>query len=97
MLMYNVESKEALKQFGITTQPSPHVANWLTVIPVISYYILGDWKKALESGEQALARFPDYPYAYVNLAGVYNAAGLQEKAHDHGKQVVTNTARLLPR
>ena len=92
VLLYGGEPKEALKQFGIATQLSPNFPNWLTVIPLMAYYFLGDLEKARESAEQSLASFPDYPYAYVNLTGIYSALGLHAKAHD----IATHLLRLQP-
>jgi adenylate cyclase len=92
VLLYGGEPKEALKQFRITTQLSPHFPNWLTIIPLMAHYFLGDLEKAREAAEQSLASFPDYPYAYVNLAGIYSALGLHAKAHD----MATNLLRLQP-
>ena len=82
LLVYIDEPEEALKQFSIATQQSPHFPNWLTVVPVLAHYLLGDLERAREAAEQSLARFPDFPYAYVNLAGIYSALGLQAEAHD---------------
>jgi adenylate cyclase len=92
VLLYGGEPKEALKQFGISTQLSPNFPNWFTVIPLMAYYFLGDLEKARESAEQSLASFPDYPYAYVNLTGIYSALGLHAKAHD----MATHLLRLQP-
>jgi len=58
----------------------------------MAHYFLGDLEKAREAAEQSLASFPDYPYAYVNLAGIYSALGLHAKAHD----MATNLLRLQP-
>jgi adenylate cyclase len=92
VLVYGGEPSEALKQFGIATQLSPHFPNWLTIIPLMAHYFLGDLEKAREAAEQSLASFPDYPYAYLNLAGIYSALGLQAKAHD----MATSLLRLQP-
>lgn len=92
VLLYGGEPREALKQFGIATQLSPNFPNWLTVIPLMAYYFLGDLEKAREAAEQSLASFPDYPYAYVNLAGIYSALGLQAKA----QEMTTSLLRLQP-
>ena len=53
---------------------------------------LGDLEKAREAAEQSLADFPDYPYAYVNLAGIYSALGLHAKAQDMANRLL----RLQP-
>jgi len=82
LLVYCGEPDEALKQFKLATQQSPHFPNWLTIVPVLAHYLLGDLERAREEAEQSLARFPDFPYAYVNLAGIYSALGLQAEAHD---------------
>ena len=82
LLAYSDEPEEALKQFRITTQLSPHFPNWLTTVPVLAHYLLGDLERAREVAEQSLTRFPDFPYAYVNLAAIYGALGLQAEAHD---------------
>jgi adenylate cyclase len=92
VLVYGGEPGEALKQFGITTQLSPHYPNWLTVIPIMAHYFLGDLEKAREVAEQSLASFPDYPYAYVNLAGIYSALGLHAKAQGMASRLL----RLQP-
>jgi adenylate cyclase len=92
VLLYGGEPGEALKQFGITTQLSPHYPNWLTVIPIMAHYFLGDWEKAREAAEQSLADFPDYPYAFVNLAGIYSALGLHAKAQGMASRLL----RLQP-
>jgi len=92
LLVYSGEPHEALKQFKIATQQSPHIPNWLTIVPVLAHYLLGDLERAREAAEQSLERFPDFPYAYVNLAGIYNALGLQAQAHD----TATKLLRLQP-
>jgi adenylate cyclase len=92
LLVYSGEPDEALKQFKIATQQSPHFPNWLTMVPVLAHYLLDDLERAREAAEQSLARFPDFPYAYVNLAGIYSALGLQAEAHD----MVTKLLRLQP-
>jgi adenylate cyclase len=92
LLVYSGKPDEALKQFSIATQQSPHFPNWLTVVPVLAHYLLGDLERAREAAEQSMARFPDFPYAYVNLAGIYSALGLQAKAHD----TATKLLRLQP-
>jgi TolB-like protein len=92
LLVYSGKPEEALKQFGITTQLSPHFPNWLSIVPVLAHYLLGDLKAARQVAEQSLARFPDFPYAYVNLAAIYAALGLHAEAHD----IATNILRLLP-
>ena len=92
LLVYSGEPEEALKQFRITTQQNPHYPNWLTTVPVLAHYLLGDLERAREAAEQSLARFPDFPYAYVNLAGIYSALGLQAKADEMVKRLL----RLLP-
>jgi adenylate cyclase len=92
LLVYSGEPDEALKQFKIATQQSPHCPNWLTIVPALAHYLLGDLERAREAAEQSLSRFPDFPYAYVNLAGIYSALGLQAEAHD----TATKLLRLQP-
>jgi tetratricopeptide (TPR) repeat protein len=92
LLAYSDEPEEALKQYKITTQLSPHFPNWLTIVPILAHYLLGDLERAREVAEQSLARFPDFPYAYVNLATIYGALGLQAEAHD----IATKLLRLQP-
>ena len=92
LLVYSGEPEEALKQFRITTQQSPHYPNWLTTVPVLAHYLLGDLERAREAAEQSLVRFPDFPYANVNLAGIYSALGLQAEAHD----TTTKLLRMQP-
>ena len=92
VLLYSGEPEEALKQFGIATQLSPHFPNWFTNIPLMAHYLPGDWEKAREAAEQSLAGFPDYPYAYVNLAGIYSALGSHAKAQDMANRLL----RLQP-
>ena len=58
----------------------------------MAHYFLGNLEKARESAEQSLASFPDYPYAYVNMTGIYSALGLHAKAQD----MATHLLRLQP-
>ena len=92
ILVYCGEPAEALKQFNNAVQSSPHYPNWFTNVPVLGYYLLGNMESARQSAEEALARFPEYPYAYVNLAGIYGALGRTADA----RALVVNVLRLQP-
>jgi tetratricopeptide (TPR) repeat protein len=91
-LLYAGEPEEALRQFGIATQLSSHFPNWFTNIPLMAHYLIGDREKAREVAEQSQASFPDYPYAYVNLAEIYSALGSHAKAQDMANRLL----RLQP-
>jgi tetratricopeptide (TPR) repeat protein len=44
---------------------------------------LGDFDKAIKTGEELILKTPQYPEAHRRLAGAYLAAGKVEKAREH--------------
>jgi len=87
-LLYAGKYSEALKQYAIAAQLSPHFPNWQTVVPPMAHYFLGNLEKAREAAELAMSIYPDYSNGYVNLCGIYCALGLQSKAQTMAAKVM---------
>ena len=76
------QPKQALQHVNLAIKLSPHYPNWFTSTIFLSHYLQGDFDKARQVAEAAIARFPDFPFAYINLAGIYSALGLDHQAHE---------------
>jgi adenylate cyclase len=79
-LVYAVQPKEALHHLAVCLQLSPHYPNWFTIPLVLSHYLLGDLEEARNAAEDAIARFSDYIFARINLAGICGALSDTEMA-----------------
>ena len=82
ILVHSGQPQQALQQINLAIQLSPHYPNWFTSNLVVAHYLLKDFETAREAAEDAVARFPDYPDAYINLATVYSALGLDSQARE---------------
>ncbi|MFQ6022106.1 MAG: tetratricopeptide repeat protein [Acidiferrobacterales bacterium] len=81
-LVYSGQPKQGLQHINLAIQLSPHYPNWVTEIIVLAHYLQGDFDMAREAAEDAVARFPDFPLAYINLAAVYSVLGLDSQARE---------------
>ncbi len=69
----------------------PRAAVLMTQIAV-SYYLEGDYRRAVEQAVRVLSRYPDYPTPWKWLAAAYGQLGLI----DHGKQALSQAAHKTP-
>ncbi|MDH3692024.1 MAG: tetratricopeptide repeat protein [Gammaproteobacteria bacterium] len=91
-LVYSGQPKQALQHVNLAIQLSPHYPNWFTSTIFLAHYLQGDFELARKAAEDAVARFPDYPDAYINLTGIYSALGLANQARD----MVSKLLRMKP-
>ncbi len=104
----------AAQQIQFETRHSATVTAWELAVPPKAVQEMargneamgrGEWRKAIQSFEAAIARFPEYAVAYNNLGVVYvklsepnKALGAFERAirlNDHLSMAYVNEARLL--
>ena len=83
---------DALHHIRMAIRLSPHYPNWFTRILIDGYRLSGDLERARECAEDAVRRFPDYPFGHLGLAAVYAELDQQEKAHRAAGEVL----RLQP-
>ncbi|MDH3673177.1 MAG: tetratricopeptide repeat protein [Gammaproteobacteria bacterium] len=81
ILAYSQPGK-ALQHVNLAIQLSPHYPNWFTSTIFLAHYLQGDFDMARQAAEEAIAQFPDYPHAYVNLAAIYSVLGLDSQARE---------------
>ncbi|MGI9316920.1 MAG: adenylate/guanylate cyclase domain-containing protein [bacterium] len=87
ILVYS-EPEQALQHVNQAVQLSPLYPNWFTSSIFLAHYVQGNLETACQAASEAVERFPDYPFAWINLTGIYSALGRDAKARENAKKVL---------
>lgn len=79
ILVYS-QPEQALQHIDLAIQLSPLYPNWFTSTRFLAHYLQGNLELACQAASDAVERFPDYPFAWINLAGIHSALGLDTQA-----------------
>ena len=85
ILVYS-QPEQALQHIDLAIQLSPLYPNWFTSTIFLAHYLQGNLELARQAASEAVARFPDYPFAWINLAGIYSALKLDTQARETAKK-----------
>ena len=85
ILVYS-QPEQALQHVNLSIQLSPLYPNWFTSTIFLAHYLQGDLETACQAAREAVERFPDYPFAWINLTGIYSALDLDQQARETGQK-----------
>ncbi len=86
-----VKAKEA---FELWAQTYPRAINAPGLLSGMIYPALGQWEKALETAQKAIALDPDFPFPYANLASAHVALNHWQEAENALQQAAARKIEI---